>query len=127
MNEENEEERGEKRKREDENEENKTESVKRRCEAFVSVEAFEIYSQEGDLESCGGFSCEDFLEKPEGPSDCEPDFCAHVRVVPVVTDVLVSPSSKYFCKKKKRSLLPAGPDGMRSGEAWSIWKEDVHT
>ena len=26
-------------------------------------------------------------------SDCEPDSCAHVRVVLVVTDVLVSPSS----------------------------------
>ena len=30
---------------------------------------------------------------PEDLSDCEPDSCAHVRVVPHVTDVLVSPSS----------------------------------
>ena len=36
---------------------------------------------------------EDFLDNPEGLSDCEPDSCAHVRVVLDVTDVLVSPSS----------------------------------
>ena len=49
--------------------------------------------------SCGGLSWEDLLEKPEDLSDCEPDSCAHVRVVPVVTDVLVSPSSVVteFC------------------------------
>ena len=41
---ENEAERGEKRKREGETEENKTERVKRRCDGFVSVEAFEIFS-----------------------------------------------------------------------------------
>ena len=44
MSDENEEERGEKRKREGEKEENKTGSVKRRCDGFVSVEAFEIFS-----------------------------------------------------------------------------------
>ena len=56
----------------------------------VSVEAFEIFGQEGDLESCGGLSWEDLLEKPEDLSDCEPDSCAPVRVVLDVTDVLVS-------------------------------------
>ena len=35
--------------------------------------------------------------------------------------------SKYFGKKKKRSMLLAGPDGMRSGKAKSSWKEDVKT
>ena len=42
----------------------------------------------------------DLLEKHEDLSDCEPDSCAHVRVVPYVTDVLVSPSSVVteFCE-----------------------------
>ena len=34
---------------------------------------------------------------------------------------------KYFGKKKKNNVLPAGPDGRRSGKAQSIWKEDVRT
>ena len=41
--------RGEKRKREGEKEEYETGTGKRRCEGFVSVEAFEIFSQGGDL------------------------------------------------------------------------------
>ena len=57
------------------------------------MEAFGICSQGGDLESCGDLSWEDLLEKHEDQSDCEPDSCAHVRVVPDVTDVHVSPSS----------------------------------
>ena len=44
------------------------------------------------MESCGDLSWEDPLEKHEDLSDCEPDSCAHVRVVPDVTDVPVSPS-----------------------------------
>ena len=44
---------------------NKTESVERRFEDFVSVEASEIIGQGGDLESCGGLSWEYLLEKPE--------------------------------------------------------------
>ena len=40
---ENEEERGEKRKREGEKEENETVTVKRTCEGFASVEAFDIF------------------------------------------------------------------------------------
>ena len=47
----NEEEKGEKRKTEEEKEENETETVRRRCEGLVSVEAFEIFSQGRDLES----------------------------------------------------------------------------
>ena len=52
----NEEEKGDKRKREEEKEVNETGTVKRRCEGFVSVEAFEIFGQGGDLESCGNLS-----------------------------------------------------------------------
>ena len=39
------------------------------------------------------------MEKLDDLSDCELDSCAHVRVVPGVTDVLVSPSSVVieFC------------------------------
>ena len=40
-----EEEKGEKRKREEVKEENETETVKRRCEGLVSVEAKEIFSE----------------------------------------------------------------------------------
>ena len=39
----------------------------------VSVEAFEIFSQRRDLESCGGLSGGDLLEKPEDVFDFEPD------------------------------------------------------
>ena len=34
---------------------------------------------------------------------------------------------KYFGKKKKNYVLPAGPDGRRSGKAWWSWKEGVKT
>ena len=63
------------------------------------MEVFDISCQGADLESCGDLSWEDPLEKHEDLSDCEPDSCAHVRVVPVVTDVHVSPSSEVteFC------------------------------
>ena len=88
-----------KRMREEEIEENETGSAKRRCVGSFSVEAIDIFSQEGDLESCGGLSWEDLLEKHEDLSNCEPDTRAHVPVVPDVTDVLVSPSSVVteFC------------------------------
>ena len=94
-------------KREEEREEIETTTVRRRCEGFVSVEAFEIFSQREDVESCGGFSWEHLLEEPEDLSDCEPDSCAHVRVVLVVTDVPVSPSSVVtaFC-----DVSPCGSD-----------------
>ena len=55
------------------------------------METFEIFGQEGDVESCGDVSWEDLLDNPEDLSDCELDSCAHVRVVPHVTHVLVSP------------------------------------
>ena len=63
---------GEKKRREGETEENETETLRRRCEDCDSVEAFEIFCQEGDLGSCGGLSCEDLLEKPEDLSDSDP-------------------------------------------------------
>ena len=75
---------GEKRKREEEKEENETVTVKRRCEGLVSVEAFDIFGQEGGVESCGDVSWEDVLDNPEDLSDYEPDSCAHDRVVPDV-------------------------------------------
>ena len=89
----NEEEKGEKRKREEEKEENETGTVKIRCWRFVSVEAFEMFSQGRDLESCGDLSWKESLEEFENWSDCEPDSCARVRVVPDVPDVPVSTSS----------------------------------
>ena len=73
--------------------------VKRRSDGLSSVEAFEIFSQGRDLESCGGLSWRDLLEKHEDLSDCETEARAHVRVVHDVIDVLVSPSSVVteFC------------------------------
>ena len=62
-----------KRRREEEEEENETGSVKRSCVGFVSVEAFDIFSQGRDLESCGGLSWKDLLEKREGWSGLEPE------------------------------------------------------
>ena len=47
----------------------------------------------GDLESYGDRSWEDPLEKLDDLFECEPVCCALVRVVPDVTDVLVSTSS----------------------------------
>ena len=74
-------------------------SVKRRRDGLSSVEAIESLSQGRDLESCGGLSRRDLLEKHEDLSECETDSCAHVRVVHDVIDVLVSPSSVVteFC------------------------------
>ena len=86
------EEKGEKRKREEEKEEYEAVTVKRRCEGFVSVEPFEIFSLGRDLESCGDLSWDDLLGEPL--SDCVPVSCELVCVVPDVTDVLVSP---FFC------------------------------
>ena len=74
-------------------EEIETGSVQKSCVGSVSVEAFEFFCQGGDLESCGGLSWENSLENLEDWSDCEPHSSAHVRVVPDVTDVPVSPSS----------------------------------
>ena len=53
-----------------------------------------------DLESCGNVSWVDPLEKLENWCKCEPDSCAHVRVVLAVTAVPVSPSSVVteFCE-----------------------------
>ena len=57
----------------------------------VSVDAFEIFSQGRDLESCGDLFWEYLLDKVEDLSDREPVSGELVRVVPDVTDV--SPSS----------------------------------
>ena len=103
---------GEKRKREEENEENQTVTVKRRSEGFVSVEAFEFFSQGGDLEICGDLSWRDLCEKHVDLSDGKLDSCAHVRVVPDVTDVS-SPSSVvtelcevFSCSSDWEDVLP---------------------
>ena len=64
-----EEEGGEKRKRVEEKEENEMETVKRRCEGLVSVDAFEIFSQGRDLERCGDLSWEDPMEDSGNWSD----------------------------------------------------------
>ena len=66
-------------------------SALRRCVGSFSVEAFDIFSHGEDLESCGGFSWEDLLEKPDDLSDCEPETRTDVSAVLGVTDVLVFP------------------------------------
>ena len=57
------------------------------------MEVNEIFSQGGDLESCGDLFWDDPFEKFENWSDCELDSRACVLVVLDVTDVPVSPSS----------------------------------
>ena len=79
---------GEQRKGEEKKEENETVTVTRRCEGFASVEAFEIFSQGGDLESYGDHSWEDPLEKLDDLSECELVSCELVRVVADVSDVI---------------------------------------
>ena len=51
------------------------------------------------MESCGGLSGGDLVEKPEDLSDCEPETREDVSVVSLVTDVPVSSSSVVteFC------------------------------
>ena len=56
------------------------------------MEAFEIFSQ--DLESCGGLSWEDLLDKTEDLSDFESVAWVVVPEVPEVTDV---PVFSFFC------------------------------
>ena len=85
--------RGEERKREEGKEENETVSAERWCVGLVSAEAFDIFSQGEDLESCGGTSWCDPLVNPDDVSDCEPEARSDVSAVLVVSDVLVSPSS----------------------------------
>ena len=70
--------------------------LKEECDGFVSVEAFEIFSQGGDLESCGGLSWRYLLEKPEDLFDFELDTRVEVAMV---LDVSVSSSSVVteFC------------------------------
>ena len=83
-----------KRTREEEKEENDTGvSAKRRCVNPVSAEAFDIFSQGEDLESCGGVSWVGFLENPDDVSDWEPETGTVVSALPFAIDVHVSPSS----------------------------------
>ena len=106
---ENEEERGEneEKRRRERRERN---VVKRRCEGFVSVEAFEILCQERDLESCGDLSWKDFLDETEDLSDRE----SAVSPSSVVTEFcdgfsccsdwdFVEPQSFSFSKKRAHS------------------------
>ena len=86
--------RGEERRKK---EENKTWRVKRRCEGFVSVEAFEIFSQGGDLDSGGDLSWEDPLEKPEDLSDCEPETWVDVSVVLMPSSVITEVCDVLSC------------------------------
>ena len=76
------------RKREGETGEDETVAVKRRCTNPVSAEAFDMFSQEEDSESCGN-SWGDLLGGSYGLSDCGSEASSGV---PVVTDVPVSPS-----------------------------------
>ena len=105
------EEMGKKRRREEEKEENETGSVVRRCVGFVSAQALDIFSQGEDLDSCGGLSWEDLLEKPEDLSDWVSVSLAVVSALPFVTDVHVtdvpvstSSESCSFSKKRCHSL-----------------------
>ena len=61
------EERGKKRGGEEDKEENETERVKRRFVSFVSVEAFDVFGQGEDLESCGDLFGEDLFGGAWGP------------------------------------------------------------
>ena len=88
----NEEEMGEKRRRERRN------RTKRRLlkedVRFLFLWKFLIFFSQGrDLEGCGDLSWEDFLDKAEDLSDRESKAWAVVPEVPDVVAVLVSPSS----------------------------------
>ena len=107
-----EEERGEKRKREEETEETETGTVNKRCQGFVSVEAFDLIWSREDLESCADLSWEDPLEEFENWSDCEPDSRARVRMVPDKTDVAVSSCSVV-------TVLVMFPPVARIGNLWN--------
>ena len=65
---------------------------KKVCQLYLA-EAFDIFSQREDLESCGGVSWSDVLDNPDVLSDCESESRAVVSAVLVVSDVLVSLSS----------------------------------
>ena len=78
--------------REEEKEENEIVTVKRRRKVSVSVVAFDIFGEGGDLESYEDLSWEDPFDDGENWSGCGHDPCASVRLVPDVTDVPVPPS-----------------------------------
>ena len=72
---------------------------KRKCEVVFLWRPLKSLVKK-EVWSCGDLSWVDLVEKREDLSDCEPDSCAHVRVVPDVTVVLVSPFSVVteFCE-----------------------------
>ena len=82
-----------KRTRKDERGENETVSAKRWCVGSVSVEAFDIFRQKEDSESCDGFSWEGSLEAFGRLSDCDLETWTGLCAVLDVIVVLVSPSS----------------------------------
>ena len=77
------------REREGEKGEDGTVAVKRKCINHVFAEAFDIFSQGEESESCEN-SWGDLWDDSSGLSDCG---FVTLSNVPVVTDVLVSPSS----------------------------------
>ena len=91
---------GEERKREEEKEKNETGTLEEDVKVLFRWMHFGIFSQGGDLESCGCsfLSCFCF-DKLEDLFYRELDTRVEVRVVPDVTDVLVSLSSVVteFC------------------------------
>ena len=90
VNEENEEEWREKRKTEEEKEENKTVTVKRRCDGFVFVEAFENFGQVETWRIVVIFLWKTSGAKPEDLSDRESEAWVVAPGVLDVTDVPVS-------------------------------------
>ena len=57
------------------------------------METFQIFGQEGDLDSCGDLSGRNLLDRPEDLSDRESEVLVDGLVVLVVADVPVFPSS----------------------------------
>ena len=91
------------------------------------MEAFEIFSQGRDLESCGDVSWEHLLEEPEDLSGCEPasyELCVRCLVSDVI-DVPVSPSSVVteLC-----DVSPCGSDwGFVEPQSFSFSKKCAHS
>ena len=83
---------------EGEKEENEVVWVKRRCVDFISSEASDIFSQGEELEG-SGVSSGDSVDDPGDLLGCDFGTLMGGSVVPVMMDVLVSPSSVVteFC------------------------------
>ena len=96
----NEEEKGEKRKREGRKKRTKWRQSKEDVRFVFLWRPWKSFVKEETWRVMVILSRGDLLEKPEDLSDCEPDTREHVRVVPDVTHVPVSPSSVVteFCE-----------------------------